>query len=139
MPPPKDAELPEMMELSTVRVPELSRAPPLAEEAFAPDTFTPEIDRSPPKAMLKILKLPPSMVSEEAPGPVMVSEPAPEVAAMAGKADTRVIVVLTPPRNTEESKIISSLAMFALACSIASLKERKASVESTKSVVVVTV
>ena len=56
MPPPKDAELPEMMELSTVRVPELSKAPPLAEEAFAPDTFTPEIDRSPPKAMLKILK-----------------------------------------------------------------------------------
>ena len=125
MPPPKDAELPEMMELSTVRLPELSKAPPLAEEAFAPDTVTPEMVKSPPASTAKILKLPwlPSMVSEEAPAPVMVSEPAPKVAAMAGKADPREIVLLTPPRKTDESKTISSFALVALASIIANLNE----------------
>lgn len=78
------------------------------------------------------------MISEEAPGPLMVSEPAPEVAAMAGKAAPRAIVP-TPFRNIEEAKIISSLAAVALASAMASLKERKASVESTESAVVVTV
>ena len=62
------------------------------------------------------------MISEEAPGPLMVSEPAPEVASMAGKAAPRAIV-LTPFKNIEESKIISSLAAVALASRIACLNE----------------
>ena len=78
------------------------------------------------------------MISEEAPGPLMVSEPALDALAIAGKAAPRAIV-LTPFKNIEESKIISSLAAVALASAMASLKERKASVESTESAVVVTV
>jgi hypothetical protein len=97
--------------------------------------------RLPAALIVKILKLPwlASMVSEEAPVPVMVSDPAEEVASMGGKADPRVIVLLTPLRKTDESKIISSFAVVALASAMASLKEIKASVESTVSVVVVTV
>jgi hypothetical protein len=53
----------------------------------------------------------------------MVSEPAPKVAAMAGKADPREIVLLTPPRKTDESKTISSFALVALASIIAVLNE----------------
>lgn len=78
------------------------------------------------------------MISEEAPGPLMISEPALDAAAIAGKDAPRVIV-LTPLKNIEEAKIISSLAAVALASAMASLKERKASVESTESAVVVTV
>ena len=83
MPPPfKAEEFPEMVELVTVRVPELLKAPPLPED-FAPETVTPEMVRLPPVSMLKILKsrllLPPSkplMISEEEPGPLMVTVPA---------------------------------------------------------------
>ena len=53
----------------------------------------------------------------------MVSDPAEEVALMAGKADPRVIVLLTPLRKTDESKIISSFAGVALASIIACLRE----------------
>jgi hypothetical protein len=86
------------VELVTVRVPALLNAPPLP-VVFAPETVTPEMLRLPPVAMLKMLKsrveLPPSkplMVSEEEPGPVMVSvptvvpvPPVPEAVALASK------------------------------------------------------
>ena len=82
MPPPLKAAVLLMVELLTVRMPELLKAPPLP-ETFPPETVTPEIERLPPVAMLKILKLrvvlPPSkplMVREEEPGPLMVSVPA---------------------------------------------------------------
>ena len=68
----------------------------------------------------------------------MISEPALDALSIAGKAAPRAIV-LTPLKNIEEAKIISSLAAVALASAMASLKERKASVESTESAVVVTV
>ena len=77
----------------------------MPEELFAPDTFTPEMLRLPPEAMLKILKPPrlPSMVSKEAPRPVMVTvptvvpvPPVPEAVAVAskivGNAPARVMV-----------------------------------------------
>ena len=107
------------------------------------------MERLPPEAMSKILKLRvallafvgslPLMVSEEAPRPVMVSEPALEVAAIVGSADCRVMVVMAPFVNSEEAKIISSLAEVKLAASIASLKEVTPSAESTVSAMVVTV
>ena len=62
------------------------------------------------------------MVSKESPAPVMVSDPALAAATMAGKADARVIV-LTPFKNIEDEKIISSLAALALASTIACLRE----------------
>ncbi len=81
MPPPLDAVLPEIVELVTVRVPELLKAPPLP-EVFAPETVTPEMLRSPPESMEKMLKLrlvlPPSkplIIREEEPGPLMVRVP----------------------------------------------------------------
>ena len=80
MPPPLLAVLPDRVELEMERVPALLNPPPLA-EVFAPETVTPEMLRSPPEAMLKMLKLrpltplSPLMVSEEAPGPVMVMVP----------------------------------------------------------------
>ena len=81
MPPPEFAELSEMMELETVRMPELLKAPPLP-EVCAPETVTPEILRLPPEAMEKMLKLrlvlPPSkplIIREEEPGPLMVRVP----------------------------------------------------------------
>jgi len=101
-PPLRLAVLPEMLELLTVRVPELLKAPPLL-EVFAPETVTPEIDKSPPTAMLKMLKLRvelivpeessrPLIIREEEPGPVMVSvptvvpvPPVPEAVALASK------------------------------------------------------
>ena len=80
--PPEFAELPERVEFETLRMPELLKAPPLP-DVFAPETVTPEIERLPPEAMLKILKsrllLPPSkplMIREEEPGPVIVRVPA---------------------------------------------------------------
>ena len=107
------------------------------------------MERLPPEAMSKILKLRvallafvgslPLMVSEEAPRPVMVSEPALEVAAIVGSADCRVMVVMAPFVNSEEAKIISSLAEVKLAASIASLKEVTLSPELTVSAMVVTV
>ena len=98
-PPLRLAVLPEMLELLTVRVPELLKAPPKP-EVWAPETVTPEMDKSPPKAMLKILKLPwsPLMVSKEAPRPVMVRVPlgTPLIKAVAskmvGNAPARVMV-----------------------------------------------
>ncbi len=84
MPPPEPppepllfAELPEMVESVTVSVPLLLKAPPLL-EVCAPETITPEIVRFPPESTLKIQKLPllPLIVSEEAPGPLMVRVPA---------------------------------------------------------------
>ena len=81
-------------------MPKLLNAPPLPEELFAPDTFTPEMDKSPPKAMLKILKLPllPLMLRLLAPIPVMITVPAepPETEVFAlrivGNAPARVMV-----------------------------------------------
>ncbi len=119
-----ETALPVIKELATARVPELLKAPPLL-EVWAPETVTPEMDKSPPEAMLKILKLPwlPLIVNEEALGPVMVSEPAPEVAAIVGRAADPRVIVLAPFVNNEEAKIISSLAEVALAASIACLNE----------------
>ncbi len=123
-PPAKLAVLPEIMELLTVRVPALRKAPPWP-TTFDPVTVTPEMLRLPPRSTEKTLKLPELalMVSEEAVGPVIVNEPAPEVAAMASKPEVRVIVVLTPPRKTDESKTISSFALVAFASRIACLRE----------------
>ena len=123
-PPAKPAVLPEIMELLTVRVPALRKAPP-SPATFDPVTVTPDMLRLAPGATEKTLKLPELalMVSEEAAGPVIVNEPAPEVAAMAWKPEARVIVVLTPPRKTDESKTISSFALVAFASRIACLRE----------------
>ena len=84
----------------------MSKAPP-GPERLAPVAVTPEMVRLPAVLILKILKLPwlASMVSEEAPGPVMESEPAPDVAAIAGSPLARVIVP-TPFVNSEASKTI---------------------------------
>ena len=80
IPPPLEAELPEMVELVTVRVPELLKAPPLP-EVFAPVTVTPEINRLPKLAIEKILKLPllPLILRLLAPRPVMFTVPNPAV------------------------------------------------------------
>ena len=78
MPPPLVVvELLFRMELETLRVPALLKAPPLPEEIFAPETFTPEMLRFPPVSISKIRKLPlfALMVRVEAPGPVMVRVP----------------------------------------------------------------
>jgi len=99
MPLPVFAEFPEMVELVMERVPELLKAPPLPEE-FAPVTVTPEILKSAPVSMVKIPKLPllASIVSEEAPRPVMVrvpAVPAPTTvlaSMMFGNAETMVMV-----------------------------------------------
>ena len=103
MPPPLllvVAEFPERVELEMERVPELLKPPPLLEELFAPETVTPEIERLPPAAMLKMLKLRfvlmvpeelsrPLIIREEEPGPVMVRVPTvpppPEAVALAFK------------------------------------------------------
>jgi len=52
----------------------------------------------------------------------MVSDPALDAAAMAGKAAPRVMV-LGPFKNIEDEKIISSLSAVALASIIACLRE----------------
>jgi len=109
MPPPLLAVLPDRVELEMERVPALLNPPPLA-EVFAPETVTPEMVKSPPEAMLKMLKsrllLPPSkplIIREEEPGPLMVSvptvvpvPPVPEAVAVAskisGNAPARVMV-----------------------------------------------
>ena len=78
MPPPLlVAELPEMVELETVRVPELLKAPPLLPLLMnlAPETVTPDTKRLPPEATVKMLKLPllPLILRLLAPRPVMVT------------------------------------------------------------------
>ena len=73
------------------------------------------------------------MVSEEAPGPLMVSDPTLDAAAMAGKAAPRVMV-LGPFKNIEDEKTIPSLSAVALASRIACLRE-----PAPESAVVVTV
>ena len=91
----------------TVRVPEFLKAPPLP-EVIAPETVTPEMEKSPPEAILKILKLRvsllafvgslPLMVSKEAPTPLMPVLPAVPLPTtvlaltMVGNADPSVIV-----------------------------------------------
>ena len=103
MPPPELAELPEMVELLAVRLPELLNAPPPLEETCAPETVTPEMARLPPVAMLKTLKFllvlivpeelsKPLMISEEAPMPVIVRVPALDAFKMVGNAEARVMV-----------------------------------------------
>ena len=125
--PPNVAELLDRVELAMLRVPELLKAPPKL-VVFAPETVTPKMERLPPVAMLKMLKsrltspLLPLMIIEEAASPVIVRVPAVAVVSISGKADPRVIV-LAPFVNSEEAKIISSLAEVKLAASIASLKE----------------
>ena len=105
--PPSYAEFPESVEFKTLRMPELLKAPPLP-EVFAPETVTAEMERLPPEAILKMLKLRvellrfvgslPLIVSEEAPMPVMVTVPAvPPVTAVAaltivGNAPARVMM-----------------------------------------------
>ena len=129
MPPPhQPPEFPEIKELATARVPRLLKPPPLP-VVFAPETVAPEIERLPPEAILKILKLRlelpllPLMISEKAPGPVMVSEPAPVVARIVGSAPDPRVIVLTPLVNSEEAKLISSFAEVMLASVIACLNE----------------
>ena len=94
IPPPLDAELPEMVELEMVRLPELLKAPPLPEVIFAPEKVTPEMVKLAPVLMVKILKLPllASMVSEEAPRPVMVRVPEVDASKMFGNAVAKVMV-----------------------------------------------
>ena len=99
-PAPEDAVLPEMVELAMLRMPlpRFRKAPPVNEEAFAPETVTPEMERLPPLTISKIRKsrpltpLFPLMLSVEAPGPVMVRVPTvvpvppmPEAVALAFK------------------------------------------------------
>ena len=140
MPPPAHPlEFPEIKEFVTVRVPRLLKPAPLL-EVLAPETVTPEIARLPPEAILKILKLRlvlpllPLITRAEAPGPVMVSEPALVVAKISGSAPDPSVMVLAPFVNREEAKIISSFAEVKLASVIACLKE-----PAPESAVVVTV
>ena len=79
-------------------MPELLKAPPLPLN-FAPETVTPEIERFPLEAMLKMLKsrlltpLSPLIVSAEAPRPLMVKVPEIDALRMVGNAEAvRVIV-----------------------------------------------
>ena len=121
-------EFPEIKEFVTVRVPRLLKPAPLL-VVFAPETVTPEIERLPPEAMSKILKLRPVLpllpliTRAEAPGPVIVSEPALVVDAITGSAPAPSVMVLVPFVNREEAKIISSFAEVKLASVIACLSE----------------
>ena len=128
MPPPNLAVLPDRVELAMLRVPALLKAPPLLEVLLAPETVTPEIVKLPKLATEKTLKLPllPLMLRVFAPGPVMVRVPAVATSAMAGSVPVRDIVA-GPLVNSEEAKTIVSAPVVALAKSIASLKEVKAS------------
>ena len=100
--------------METVRVPELKKPPPYFPNGreFDPETVTPEMERLPPLLMVKILKPPavPLMISEEAPGPVMVRVPAEDEVIMAGNGAVKAMVPVTPVLKT-----ISSLAKVALA------------------------
>lgn len=101
----------------------------MPEVKFAPDTVTPEIKKKPPVATEKILKLPllPLMFRVFSPGPVMVRVPELVASAMAGRTPVKDIVA-GPLVNSEEAKTMVSAPVVALAKSIASLKEVKASV-----------
>ena len=158
MPPPKfPAVFRERVELEMERVPELLKAPPLP-EVFAPETVTPEIERLPPEAMLKMLKLRfvlmvpeelsrPLIIREEEPGPVMVRVPTvpppPEAVTLASKmvgneAGTVLFwesSVMVPVML----KLMMSSPAVALARSMASLKEVTLGSKSTVSAVVLTV
>ena len=108
------------------------KAPPLPLLSFAPETVTPEMERLPPLTISKIRKsrvltpLFPLMVSEEAPGPVMVRVPRvpPEIAVLAlrmvGNCAVNKVMVPAPPENREEAKSIVSLPAVVLARSMAS-------------------
>ena len=84
-----------------MRVPELLKAPPFP-EVWAPETVTPEMDKSPSESMLKILKLRvelfgfvgslPLMVSEGAPRPVIVRVPELDASKMLGSAEFKMIM-----------------------------------------------
>jgi hypothetical protein len=124
--PPEFAELPERVEFETLRMPELLKAPPLP-DVFAPETVTPEIERLPPEAMLKILKsrllLPPSkplMIREEEPGPVIVRVPAVLTFKIVGRAAARVMVYGLVPVKL---KLMSSLPGVLLARVIAASRD----------------
>ena len=103
------AVLPEMMELETVRVPPLLKAPP--EPAMAPETVTPEIARFPPLEIVKTLKLRlafpllPLIVRLEEPGPVMVRVPAVAVLSIAGKAEASVMPPVTAKTIVSDSGV----------------------------------
>ncbi len=109
LPPSSGAELLDRVELETDRMPALLKAAPLPVVKFAPETVTPEMERLPSEAMVKIRKFRdvllglvgslPLMVRVEAPGPVMVRVPAvPPVTiavlalTMVGNADPSVMV-----------------------------------------------
>ena len=81
-------------ELERVRVPALKKAPPLLLLLLDPVTVTPEIVKLAPVSIMKILKLPwlASMVSEEAPKPVMVRVPEVDASKMFGNVETMVMV-----------------------------------------------
>ena len=81
----------------------------------------------------------PLMISDEAPGPVMTSDPALLVAAIVGSAADPRVMMLGPLVNNEAAIIISSLAALALASVIASLKDVTPSLGLIVSAVVVTV
>ena len=59
------------------------------------------------------------MISAEAPGPVMVSEPAVVVVWIVGSALDPSVIVLAPLINSEEANMISSFAKVELALVIA--------------------
>jgi hypothetical protein len=88
---------------------------------FAPETVRPETERFPPEATEKILKLPwlPLMVRSVSPGPVIVSAPPEEAAAITGNAEFRVMV----PVTLELKVIRSSVFDEACALTIATLRE----------------
>ena len=140
-PPFKLVVLPEIVELVTVRVPEFLKAPPSPSTCVkrCSPRRSPEMERLPPEAMLKILKLRdellgfvgslPLMVSEEALGPVMVRvptvvpvPPVPEAIALAskmvGSAAVKAMVPVTPVLKT-----ISSLPGVVLARVIAASRD----------------
>ena len=101
-------EFPEMVELEMVRVPALKKAPPLLLLLLDPVTVTPEILRFPPVSMVKIPRLPllASIVSEDAPRPLMVRVPAVLTFKIVGRAAAKVMVYGLEPVKL---KLMSSL------------------------------
>jgi len=157
MPPPKfPAVFRERVELEMERVPELLKAPPLP-EVFAPETVTPEIERLPPEAMLKMLKLRfvlmvpeelsrPLIIREEEPGPVMVRVPTvpppPEAVTLASKMVGNEALILLWESSVMVPvmlKLMMSSPAVVLARIMAFLKEVTLGSESTVSAVVLTV
>ena len=136
------AVLPEMVDLLMVRKPALKKAPPPYKvEFFAPETVTPEMVKSPAPLMVKILKSPcvawlASMISKEAPRPVIVTVPAVDAFWIFGNAAAKVIVKGLVPEA--KAKVMMSSLGALLARVMASLKEVRPSVGFTVSAVVVT-